>query len=51
METEKRFRDPQTNQQELTAEDWQAKVDSLEEIVCLLLMQNQAMRSQQNVSE
>jgi hypothetical protein len=51
MDTEKRGRDPQTNEQEPSAEYWQAKVDCLQEIVCLLLMENQTMRSQRNASE
>jgi hypothetical protein len=47
MGSEKRGRDPQSNEQESSVEYWQAKVDSLQEIVCLLLMENQAMRLQQ----
>ena len=51
MENEKRHRDPQSNEQEPSAEYWQAKANSLQEIVCLLLMENQAMRVQQEGSE
>ncbi len=51
MDAEKQRRDPQINEQEHSADYWQAKVDSLQEIVCLLLLENQAMRSQQAASE
>jgi hypothetical protein len=50
MDTEKHRRD-QPNEQEPSAEDWQAMVHCLQEIVCLLLMKNQAMRFQQDASE
>ena len=54
MDTEKQLRDSLTNEQEASAEDWRAKVERLQEAVCLLLtgfkvitevlMKNQAMR-------
>jgi hypothetical protein len=44
MDTGKHRRDPLTNEQELSAEDWQARVDRLQEVVCLLLIKNQTMR-------
>jgi hypothetical protein len=51
METQKRLRNFHTNEQELSAEDWRAKVERLQEIVCALLLENQAMRVQQNGGE
>jgi hypothetical protein len=51
MDAEKQSRDPQINQQEHSADYWQAKVDSLQEIVCLLLLENQAMRLQQTAPD
>lgn len=51
MLSEKKHRDPHTDEQEPSADYWQARVDSLEEIVCLLLMENQAIRSQQAARE
>ena len=32
------------NEEQSYAEDWQAKVDRLQEVVCVLLMKNQTMR-------
>lgn len=51
MDSEKRGRDPQSNEQESSAEYWRAKVDALQELVCMLLMENQTMRVQQNGGE
>jgi hypothetical protein len=47
MDAEQQNRQHQLNEQEHSADYWQAKVDSLQEIVCLLLLENQAMRLQQ----
>ena len=44
MDTEKQPRDLLTNDQESSAEYWQAKVERLQEAVCFLLMKNQRMR-------
>jgi hypothetical protein len=44
MDTEKQPRDLLTNDQELSAEYWQARVERLQEVVCFLLMKNQTMR-------
>ena len=44
MDTEKQPRDLLANDQEPSAEYWQAKVESLQEAVCFLLMKNQTMR-------
>jgi hypothetical protein len=44
MDTEKQPRDLLTNDQESSAEYWQAKVERLQEVVCFLLMKNQTMR-------
>jgi hypothetical protein len=51
MDTQKQHRNPPTNEQAPSAEAWQANVDSLQEIVCLLLIENQAMRSRHCASE
>lgn len=45
MDTGKQRRDPLSNGQEPSVEDWQARVDRLQEIVCLLLTKNQTMRT------
>jgi hypothetical protein len=44
MDTERQSRDLLANHQESSAEDWQARVERLQEVVCLLLMKNQTMR-------
>jgi hypothetical protein len=44
MDTGKQPRDSLSNEQEFSAEDWQARVDCLQEVVCLLLTKNQRMR-------
>jgi hypothetical protein len=44
METERRRRDPLGDEQGPSTEDWQARVDRLQEVVCVLLIKNQAMR-------
>ena len=44
MDTERQPRDLLTNDQEPSAEYWQAKVERLQEVVCFLLMKNQTMR-------
>jgi hypothetical protein len=45
MDTERQPRDLLTNDQEPSAEYWQAKVECLQKIVCFLLMKNQTMRT------
>ncbi len=44
MDTERQPRDLLTNDQEPSAEYWQAKVERLQEVVCFLLIKNQTMR-------
>jgi hypothetical protein len=44
MDTERQPRDLLKNDQEPSAEYWQAKVERLQEVVCFLLMKNQTMR-------
>jgi hypothetical protein len=44
MDSEMPDRDPAHSGQESSVEAWQAKVDRLQEIVCMLLVKNQAMR-------
>jgi hypothetical protein len=44
MNTERQPRDLLTNDQELSAEYWQAKVERLQKAVCFFLMKNQTMR-------
>jgi hypothetical protein len=44
MDTVNQRRDPLFNEQVPSAEDWQARVDRLQEVVSLLLMKNQTMR-------
>ncbi len=50
MDAEKQRREPQLNEQ-TSAEYWQAKLECLQEMVCLLLIENQAMRAQQRARE
>jgi len=45
MDSETNHRDPPPNGQESSVEDWQAKVDRLQALVCFLLMKNQIMRT------
>jgi hypothetical protein len=45
MDSETNHRDHPPNEQESSIEDWQAKVDRLQELVCILLMKNQTMRT------
>ena len=45
MDSETNHRDPPPNRQESSIEDWQAKVDRLQELICILLMKNQTMRT------
>lgn len=45
MDSETQHRDPPPSGQELSVEDWQAIVDRLQELVCMLLMKNQTMRT------
>jgi hypothetical protein len=45
MDSETQDRDPSPSSQESSIEDWQAKVGRLQELVCILLMKNQAMRT------
>jgi hypothetical protein len=51
MDAEQQSREPQRNEKEHSVDYWQAKVDSLQEIVCLLLLENQAMRLRQTARE
>jgi hypothetical protein len=44
METERQSRDPAGSEQEMPEKDWQAKVERLQECVCLLLEKNQTLR-------
>jgi hypothetical protein len=44
MDSKKQHRDPPPSGQEPSSEDWQARVDRLQEVVCILLMKNQTMR-------
>lgn len=44
MAYEKQTQADLTHEQDQLAEDWQAKVDSLQKTVCLLLIKNQSMR-------
>lgn len=45
MDSETNHRDPPPSGQESSIEEWQAKVDRLQELVCILLMKNQTMRT------
>lgn len=45
MDSETNHRDPSPSGRESSVEDWQAKVDRLQELVCILLMKNQTMRT------
>jgi hypothetical protein len=45
MDSETNHRDPPPGGQESSVEEWQAKVDRLQELVCILLMKNQTMRA------
>ena len=45
MDSETNHRDPPPSGQESSVEDWQATVDRLQELVCMLLMKNQTMRT------
>jgi hypothetical protein len=45
MDSETNHRDPPPSGQESSVEDWQAKVDRLQELICILLMKNQTMRT------
>jgi hypothetical protein len=44
MDAERQERVLLTDESELSAEDWQAKVERLQAEVCALLIKNQAMR-------
>ena len=44
MAYEKQTQADLTHEQDPLAEDWQAKVESLQKTVCLLLIKNQSMR-------
>jgi len=45
MDSETNHRDFPPSRQESSVEDWQAKVDRLQEVICILLMKNQTMRT------
>lgn len=45
MDSESQHRDPPPSGQEPSVEDWRATVDRLQELVCMLLMKNQTMRT------
>ena len=44
MDSEIPHRDPPSGQQR-SVEDWQATIDRLQELVCMVLMKNQTMRT------
>jgi hypothetical protein len=45
MDTETNRRDPPPGERESSVEDWQAKVDRLQELICMLTLKNQTMRT------
>lgn len=51
MDTGNQRRDPLFNEQVSSAEDWQARVDRLQELVSLLLMKNETMRMTLSIEE
>ena len=44
MDSETSHRDAPPSGHEYSVEEWQAKVDCLQELVCILLTKNQTMR-------
>jgi hypothetical protein len=44
MDAETQHRISGSNEQAPSAEDWQATIDRLREVVCILLMKNETMR-------
>ena len=45
MDSETNHQDFPPSGHESSLEDWQAKVDRLQELICILLMKNQTMRA------
>ena len=45
MDSETQHRDSLPRGQQPSVEDWQATIDRLQELVCMLLMKNQTMRT------
>jgi hypothetical protein len=45
MDSETQHRESPPSGQESSVEDWQATIERLQELVCMLLMKNQTMRT------